>query len=118
MVSRNWTDLRIVVLLTILAAAAMMVPTANASFLPLLALPLVFVFPGYALTAVLFPKGGLGFPETVTFSLGLSLAAVIVGGLLINLTPQGLDVLPWTVFLVSVTLGGSALAGRGAAVIV
>jgi uncharacterized membrane protein len=112
MISRNSTDLVAVVALTVLAVAAVLLQVNNIIAIPLLALPLVFVLPGYALTAVLFPKGGLGLPETLAFSLGLSLATDIVGGLVINLTPQGLAVLPWMLFLVSVTLGASAIAAR------
>ena len=110
MLSRNSKDLIVVVVLTIIAIGASLLQVNSPVTLPLLALPLAFLLPGYALTAALFPKGDLGFPETVTFSLGLSLAADIVGGVIINLTSDGLAVLPWTVFLVSVTLGGCAIA--------
>jgi uncharacterized membrane protein len=110
MVSRNFTDLLVVVALTILAAVTIFLPVNNLIGLPLLALPLVFLLPGYSLTAVLFPKSGLGFSETLTFSLGLSLAVDIVGGLIINLTPQGFSAFSWGVFLDSVTLCGCIVA--------
>ena len=110
MINRNWTDLAVVIALTILSVVAVLLQVDNIVAIPLLALPLVFVLPGYALTGVLFPKSDLGFPETLAFSLGLSLATDIVGGLILNLTLQGLAVLPWTIFLVSVTLGASAIA--------
>jgi len=109
-VNHKSIDLLMVATLAILAAEATF-SAINAPFvLPLLTLPLVFLLPGYALTSALFPKSALGFPETLTFSLGLSLAADIIGGLVINLTPQGLSAVPWTVFLCGVTLGGCAVA--------
>jgi uncharacterized membrane protein len=110
MVNRNFADLVVVAALAILAAVAKLLPIDNPAIVSLVALPLIFLLPGYSLMAAFFPKAGLGFPETLTFSIGLSLAADIVGGLAINLTPQGLAALPWTIFLASVTLGGCGVA--------
>jgi hypothetical protein len=55
----------------------------------ILTLPLVLVLPGYAVTAALFPNRSLGVPERLVFSLGLSVAIVVLGGLLLNVTPFG-----------------------------
>lgn len=110
MVNRNYKDLLVVIALAILAVEAIVIQANKPSGLFLLALPLVFLLPGYSVTAALFPNGGHGFPETLAFSLGLSLAVDIVGGLIINLTPQGFAPLPWTIFLVSVTCAGCAIA--------
>src|SRR5438105_797407 len=64
-----------------------------------LALPLVFILPGYALTEVLFRKRSLGAPERLLFSIGLSLAIAILSGLILNLLPGGLQAISWALWL-------------------
>ncbi len=112
MPGHNSKDLLIVIASSILALATIPLQGHAVIALSLLALPLVFILPGYALTAALFPRGGLGLAETLTSSIGLSLAAVIVGGVILNLTPEGLTSIAWTIFLVAVTLGSCAIAER------
>lgn len=90
-------------------AAVFYLPKASL-LLPLFALPLVFVVPGYALTAMLFPKRESGYAELLAYSLGLSLVVDILGGLLINLTAQGLSLASWCLWLGSVTLCSSIIA--------
>ena len=56
-----------------------------------LGLPFVLFFPGYALTAALFPKReGLGGIERIALSFGLSIAVVALIGLILNYTLWGL----------------------------
>ncbi len=74
------------------------------------ALPLVFVLPGYAITAALFPRHSLGIPEQVLCSVGLSLVAVILGGFALNWTPWGLRAESWIALLFCATLGASVVA--------
>jgi Protein of unknown function (DUF1616) len=79
-------------------------------------LVLVLVLPGAALTAALFPPRSLGWARRILFSLGLSLAVIALGGLLLNLTPFGLQGLTWLAFIGGVTLGAAASVlwkGRG-----
>ncbi len=73
-------------------------------------LPLVLLLPGYALTSALFVKQELGALERFIFSLGLSLPVVILGGLVLNLTPFGLRAGSWAVFLGSITMCASIMA--------
>jgi len=104
------TDIFVVIALTIIAVAlAFIVPP---DWVPgrILTLPLVFMLPGYALVSALFPRKALGLPECLVFSLGLSLTIVILGGLVLNLTPFGLRADSWAVFLGGFTLGASAFA--------
>ncbi len=108
--NRNLTDLLVMEIFAIAAVAAAVASGERAAVLPLLALPLVFVVPGYALTAMLFPKRIFGYPELIGYSLGLSLVADILGGLVINATPRGLDAASWTLWLGSVTLCSSIIA--------
>jgi uncharacterized membrane protein len=66
---------------------------------------IALVLPGYSIAAGLFPQfDGAG---VFLLSLGLSLAADVVGALLLNFTPWGLTPLSWTVLLGIVTFGGS-----------
>jgi len=65
----------------------------------ILALPLVFVLPGYTLTEAMFHKRALAASHRLILSLGLSLAIDILGGLVLNLLPMGLEATSWAVLL-------------------
>jgi uncharacterized membrane protein len=67
-------------------------------------LPLVFALPGYALTTALFPWGSFRLSERILMTSGLSLVVTVLGGLLLNLTPAGLQASSWAIFLSLVTL--------------
>ena len=67
-------------------------------------LALAVVCPGLALTAALFPGRLLAWPERVLFSLGLSLAAAILGAVLLNGTIWGLTTGVWAALFAGVTL--------------
>ena len=69
-----------------------------------LALPFVFLLPGYAATAAFFPKGVLRNVERLIMGIGASIALTIVGGLLLNRTPSGLTASSWTLLLGVLTL--------------
>lgn len=69
-----------------------------------LALPLVFVLPGYILTELMFHKRSLDVSHRLLFSLGLSLAIDILGGLILNLLPAGLHGTSWAVLLGLLTM--------------
>ena len=61
----------------------------------ILGLPFLFFFPGYALVAALFPrKSQLGNIERVAFSFGLSIAVILLIGLILNATPWGVTLYP------------------------
>ena len=76
----------------------------------ILALPLIFVLPGYTLSEVLFRKRSLNASERLLFSLGLSLAIDILGGLFLNILPVGLQATSWAALLGLLTLAFSLLA--------
>lgn len=99
-----------VVAITIIAIALAFVLPPNWVPGRILSLPLVLVLPGYALTAAALPEQARGVPERLAFSLGLSLAIVILSGLLLNLMPFGLRSSSWAVLLGSITLGASVVA--------
>lgn len=110
MANRNLIDLLVVEIFAIVAVAAVLSSAATAAVLPVFALPLVLVVPGYALTVMLFPKHKFGYPELFAYSLGSSLVADILGGLVINATPQGLNASSWILWLGTVTLCSSIIA--------
>jgi uncharacterized membrane protein len=76
----------------------------------ILALPLVFVLPGYTLTEALFHKRSLDASHRLVFSLGLSLAIDVLSGLVLNLLPIGLQAISWAMFLGLLTAVFSLLA--------
>jgi hypothetical protein len=77
-----------------------------------LVLPLVFFLPGYVLVAALFPGRGAGLraEERAMLSIGLSLALVALGGLLLNQTPWGLQADSWAALLGLFTLAAAVVA--------
>ena len=79
----------------------------------LMALPLVFILPGYAISTALFPWGpnhdGLGLPERLLFMLMASISNTILGGLVLSQTAWGLQTTSWTVWMTTVTLLGALI---------
>ena len=69
----------------------------------IVALPLVFVFPGYVLSEAIFHKRTFDAAQRLTSSLALSLAIVIISGFILNVFPIGLHAIPWSLFLGSLT---------------
>ena len=75
-----------------------------------LSLPLVFILPGYTLTAVLFHKRSLDMAYRMLLSLGLSVTIDISGGILLNVFPTGLRPVSWSALLALLTVVFAALA--------
>ena len=76
----------------------------------ILAVPLVLFVPGFVLTAILFPWKSLGVPERLVLSIGLSIAFVALSGLILNLTPWGLQARTlWIALLLSLAVGLAVL---------
>ncbi len=104
-------NIDLMVILTIVAANIVCV------FLPIhvtaigiaLALPLVFLFPGYIVTEVLSYKRPLNTTYLAILSIGLSLAIDILSGFLLNLFPPGLRAVSWIVLLGLLTVTCSLL---------
>lgn len=73
-----------------------------------LTLPVIFFLPGYGITALLFPDRVLDLPARLLLSVGLSLATTALIGLILNLTPWGVQLgNPLTIAL----LGGTVSVG-------
>lgn len=102
-------DIVVVMAITIIMVFLLFIVPANWLPVRLLALPLVLVLPGYALTAALFPQREFPISQRLVFSIALSLVTAVLGGLLINLTPFGLQTDSWAVILGGVTLCACAV---------
>lgn len=106
---RKFYDLALVAVLTIVAVVLALAGVKNVLILISFGLPLVLFLPGYTLTLVLF-EAKLGKAEKLLFSVGLSLLVTIVSGLLLNVTPWGLQAGSWAVWLGAITLGTAGIA--------
>lgn len=99
-------DLRITLAYCLVAALAVAVDPPAAAGMALL-IPLILFAPGYAMVRALEgPRSHLSSTERLLLAVTLSLAAVMLGGLLLNAV-FGLTRLAWAVWLVLVTVGGS-----------
>ncbi len=81
----------------------------------ILALPLIFLLPGYTFVEVLFHRRPVDGVRRLLLSFGLSIALDILSGLIINLFPIGLTRLSWACYLSSfvIVLSLVALCLRG-----
>jgi uncharacterized membrane protein len=109
-VIRRPSSLALTIAVTVLIGLVFILQRNAFPFQALIAVPLVLILPGYALTFALFGRNVLGGPERLLLSLGLSIALTILGGLLLNLTPWGLQENTWVLLLVGITLTASAVA--------
>lgn len=108
--ARKRLDLLLVMAAAALALGLAFLPLGDSALRLVFGLPLALLLPGYALTAAAFPLRALSLPEQVLLSLGLSLALAALGGLLLNLTPWGLQAGTWALLLGGATLGAGGLA--------
>lgn len=74
------------------------------------ALPLVLFLPGYALAAAIFARGRIPLRHMVVLSIGLSLAVLALGALLLNYLPGGVRAGWWALLLVIVVFAAARAA--------
>jgi uncharacterized membrane protein len=89
------------------AVLALAIPVEVISLL--FALPLALLLPGYAIAAATLRRWNQGLARRLVLSLGLSLATLALGSLLLNYL-GGLRPLPWALLLLVVTLGACRYA--------
>ena len=100
---RGHRDLELVAAAAIAAAVlALAIPVEVLSLL--FALPLALFLPGYAISAATLRRWQPGLPQRLLVSLGLSLAALALGSLVLNYL-GGLRPLPWALLMLVITLG-------------
>ncbi len=78
----------------------------------LLGLPFVLFYPGYVLAEVLMPERARNVPERLLFSVGLSVVVVVLGGLILNLLPDGLQSGTWALLLGGIIIAECAWVSR------
>ena len=110
MVARSSSNLVLLMVFTALGIVVILLGVSNMAVRVIFSVPLVLILPGYTLMVASFPKNGLGVAERLLFSLGLSLAIAVLGGLALNRMPWGLRADSWVVLLGSVTLGAGLVA--------
>ncbi|EMA70005.1 DUF1616 domain-containing protein [Halorubrum kocurii] len=123
-------DLAAVALVTALASAAVTLPVVRSTPIrSVLAVPLVLFLPGYAIVAALFPEAGeraadgdetdkspqangpgLTYVERAALSFGVSVAVVPLTGLVLNVTPFGIQLAPVLFSVAGLTLAAAVLA--------
>lgn len=104
-------DLRLACALA-LASAALTLLLPWGPLCLVVALPLVLFLPGYALSAAIFARGRIPLRHLLVLSIGLSLAVLALGALLLNYLPGGIRTGWWALLLVIVVFA----AARGAAI--
>lgn len=97
-------------LLADVAAVATLLSGVGGALQVAVALPLVLVLPGYALSCALLPGSDLGHPERIALSIGLSICQTILGGLLLNAMQFGLRPDVWAPALASTTAAATLVA--------
>jgi len=107
---RGHADLRAAVAASLLCAVlALLLPLSELRVV--FALPLTLFLPGYAIVAVTFARRRLERAQMLLLSLGLSLATLALGAILLNYMPGGIRAGSWALLLVLVVIAAS----RGAA---
>ncbi len=96
----------IIFVVTLVVFAAVSWPTARVFG----ALMLVFLLPGWVVVMALMPRTTLGIPQRILLSIVTSVTLVILGGLVLNLTPWGLQPGSWVVLLTGITLIAGVVA--------
>jgi uncharacterized membrane protein len=108
---RGHADLRRLTAATLACAAVSLIAPLGAVRV-IFAVPLALFLPGYAVTAAAFGSRLPSWSTRLPLALGVSLACLALGGLLLNYTPGGIQGLPWTILLVVIVLLGCAVAAR------
>ncbi len=71
---------------------------------------LALVLPGYALSAAAFRMRSVRTAERAALTLGISLSVAVLGGLVLDALPGGLETQTWLFLLGGVTVGASVVA--------
>jgi len=109
-VLRKQSDLLLGIIITLvllgLAAIGFLPPVVKG----ILALPFILIVPGNALISAIFPESSLSRLERFLFAIGLSLAVVILSGLVLIISPLGLQTNSWLIILAVINLVASLIA--------
>jgi uncharacterized membrane protein len=106
---RGHGDLRAAIAAALLCAVAALVLPFGALRL-VFAAPLTLFLPGYAITAATFARRRIDRPKLLLLSVGLSLAVLALGSLVLNYAPGGIRAGSWALLLVLVVVAASRAA--------
>jgi uncharacterized membrane protein len=110
------TDLGLVVALTLLAAAATLLPGSLVVVRAVLALPLVLALPGYALTRAMLRLDELRGTELLIVSVALSIMVTVFAALAMQAAGVRLEERQWMAAIAVVTIAAAAIGiSRGQA---
>jgi uncharacterized membrane protein len=110
------SDLGLVVALTLLAAAATLLPCSLVVVRAVLALPLVLALPGYALTRAMLRLDELRGTELLIVSVALSIMVTVFAALLLQAAGVRLEERQWMALIAVVTIAAAAIGiSRGQA---
>ena len=112
MVLRRQSDLLLGIALTLILVGLTVSSILPPILLGILVFPFVLILPGNALICAIFPESRLPRLERSLYVIGLSLAVIILSGLLLNITSWGLQTNSWLLILSVVTVGASLIAIR------
>jgi Protein of unknown function (DUF1616) len=108
-VNRDSRDLWFVaVAAAICAAVALAVPVTVLRTVA--AVPLCLVLPGYALTRAIFARRPITGSQLSVLTLALSLSTLVLGSLVLDLSPGGIRTGTWAALLLVVILAATAVA--------
>lgn len=95
-----------IIAFVVISVAFIVVPPLNATPLRIIVgFPLVLFLPGYSLICALFPKKNeMNGMERIALSIGLSIAVVVIIGLVLSYTPWGIRLGPILVAISTFTL--------------
>jgi uncharacterized membrane protein len=105
---RGHADLRAAVAATLLCAPLTLLPLGPPRLL--FALPLTLFLPGYAIVAAIFARHALDRAKLLLLSLGLSLATLALGAVVLNFVPGGIRAGSWALLLALIVLGNCRAA--------
>lgn len=100
-------DLSVALIISVLNVLCVLTPITLPWFRTTLALPLVFVLPGYMLTEMLFYQRKIATSHRLLLTLGLSIVIVIISGILLNMLLPGLQSISWVICLSLITVMGT-----------
>jgi uncharacterized membrane protein len=110
------TDLGLVVALTLVAAAATLLPGSLVVVRAALALPLVLALPGYAVTRAMLRLDELRGTELLIVSVALSIMVTVFAALLLQAAGVRLEERQWMLVIAVVTIAAAAIGiNRGQA---
>lgn len=95
---------------TLLCLGVVLADIQNIPLRTVLALPVMFIFPGYAFHTVIFTEDRLNTTERFAYTIGLSFSFTILGGFVIYLSPWTLTPVPWMVYFTVIIVLFSVIA--------